>query len=93
MPRLHLISFLAIGVASLLLPLSASQPGVPMVILKNSCAPGQEMPAIGLGTGAYSGDPSVGYGNYPECWSSTSGCGAYVQVCKGEKCLLNIKLF
>lgn len=43
-------------------------PTVPVVALKNSAAPGQSMPAIGLGTGAYSDNPAVGYGGYPQCW-------------------------
>ena len=37
------------------------------------------MPAIGLGTGSYSDDPTVGYGGYPECWSTLAGCGAYAE--------------
>lgn len=47
---------------------------VPSFPLYNSAKPGLRFPAIGLGTGGYSGTP-VGPGVYPECWSSTSGCG------------------
>lgn len=35
------------------------------------------MPAIGLGTGAYSDNP-LGYNVYPECWTSI-GCGNWTQ--------------
>lgn len=65
--------------AAALLGTAAAQPGVPVVALKNAAAPGQTMPAVGLGTGGYSADKSVPYGQYPECWSSIGGCGAYVQ--------------
>ena len=41
------------------------------------------MPAIGLGTGSYSDDPAVGYGGYPECWSTLAGCGAYTEKAVG----------
>ena len=54
-------------------------PSVPSVTLRNAALPGLQMPAIGLGTGAYSNDPSVGYGGYPECWSTSAGCGAWTQ--------------
>ncbi len=43
------------------------------------CARPPQMPAIGLGTGGYSSNPAVGYGGYPECWSTPGGCGAWVQ--------------
>ena len=46
-------------------PGSAVAATVPLVALRNSAAPGQTMPAIGLGTGSYSDDPTVGYGGYP----------------------------
>jgi len=53
---------------------------VPDVLLGNTrgtAQPGLLMPYIGLGTGAYSDDPSVGNGGYPECWSTTHGCGEW----------------
>ena len=68
---------------------AASIPGaavaqtVPSVALLNSAAPGQTMPAIGLGTGSYSDNPNVGYGGYPECWSTLSGCGAFTEKAVG----------
>lgn len=52
-------------------------PSIPTIPLRNSAVHGLEMPAIGLGTGGYASDPSVGYGHYPECWSTTTGCGNY----------------
>lgn len=62
---------------------SAAAPAVPAVALSNAAAPGLTMPAIGLGTGAYSDNAAVGYGAYPECWSSTSGCGAFARQAVG----------
>ena len=62
---------------------AASAPAVPSVLLRNSAAPGQRLPAIGLGTGSYSDDPTVGYGGYPECWSTLAGCGAYTERAVG----------
>ena len=46
-------------------PGAAVAASVPSIALRNSAAPGQTMPAIGLGTGSYSDDPKVGYGGYP----------------------------
>jgi hypothetical protein len=37
---------------------------VPTVALRNAAVPGLTMPAIGLGTGAYSNNPAVGNGGY-----------------------------
>eukprot|EP01116_Phalansterium_solitarium_P023935 TRINITY_DN8613_c0_g1_i2.p1 TRINITY_DN8613_c0_g1~~TRINITY_DN8613_c0_g1_i2.p1 ORF type:complete len:435 (+),score=76.01 TRINITY_DN8613_c0_g1_i2:152-1306(+) len=54
---------------------SVSAVRVPAVALKNTAAPGLTMPFVGLGTGGYNGDPRVGYGGYPECWSDD--CGNY----------------
>lgn len=64
-------------------PGSAIAASVPSVALLNSAAPGQTMPAIGLGTGSYSDDPSVGYGGYPECASTLAGCGSYTEQAVG----------
>lgn len=50
---------------------------VPCVPLKNAAIEGLLMPAVGLGTGAYSGNASVGYGGYPECWGQNAGCGPW----------------
>lgn len=52
---------------------------VPNVKLGNTAISGLFMPAIGLGTGGYSNNISVGYNGYPECWSSLAGCGPYAQ--------------
>ena len=68
-------------VASALAAVVAQAPTFP---LKNAAVPGLSMPWIGLGTGAYSDDPSVGYGGYPECWSSTGGCGAFARQAVGD---------
>jgi hypothetical protein len=46
------------------------------VNLYNAAAPGQQMPAIGLGTGGY-GTTHNAYGAYPECWMEIVGCGNY----------------
>jgi len=51
---------------------------VPSVTLYNAAADGQTMPYVGLGTGGYNSDPTIGYNNYPECWDADSGCGAWV---------------
>jgi diketogulonate reductase-like aldo/keto reductase len=62
-------------------PGAAVAAAIPNVMLGNdrgTAQPGLLMPAIGLGTGAYS-DAKVSYGAYPECWSSTAGCGAWAQ--------------
>ena len=68
------------AIAPLLLATAVTaQPGVPTVQLKNAAVAGLTMPAVGLGTGGYNANPAVGYGNYPECWSSIGGCGQYVQ--------------
>jgi diketogulonate reductase-like aldo/keto reductase len=46
------------------------------VNLHNAAAPGQTMPAIGLGTGGY-GATHNKYNAYPECWMEIVGCGNY----------------
>lgn len=48
---------------------------VPNVALHNAALPGLLMPATGLGTGGYGGNPAV---PAPECWSIPAGCGATV---------------
>eukprot|EP00056_Hartaetosiga_gracilis_P015812 m.242372 g.242372 ORF g.242372 m.242372 type:complete len:354 (+) comp32836_c0_seq1:19-1080(+) len=48
---------------------------VPVVHLKNAATEGMTMPAIGLGTGGYGTNRSVGYNGYPECWVEIAGCG------------------
>ena len=61
----------------------ASAVSVPNVLLGNTrgtAQPGLLMPAIGLGTGAYSNNNAVGYGGYPECWSTSAGCGGFAQT-------------
>ena len=55
---------------------AAAPPLVPSVPLYNTAQPGLEMPAIGLGTGAY-GLLNRGYGVYPECFVEFLGCGEY----------------
>jgi diketogulonate reductase-like aldo/keto reductase len=64
--------------ATATLAVCAAIPSVPGIVLKNAAMPGTVMPAIGLGTGAYNSNPAVGYGGYPECWSTNGGCGAFV---------------
>ena len=59
---------------------------VPSLPLFNSAVPGTMIPAIGLGTGGYSGNDQ-GFDTYPECWVGDGGasgggtgtCGGYVQ--------------
>jgi hypothetical protein len=46
------------------------------VPLFNAAAPGQTMPAIGLGTGAYGATHNI-YNQYPECMMEIAGCGSY----------------
>ena len=53
-----------------------SLPIVPSIPLYNTAAPGQTMPAVGLGTGAY-GLLNKGYDVYPECFVEFLGCGEY----------------
>lgn len=62
---------------------AAAAPAVPSVALLNAAVPGLTMPAIGLGTGAYSDNAAIGYGNYPECWSSCGGCGGFARRAVG----------
>ena len=71
---------LALAVSTLVVAAAAAIPSVPGVPLNNAALAGLTMPAIGLGTGAYNSNPAVGYGGYPECWSSNGGCGAFAQV-------------
>jgi diketogulonate reductase-like aldo/keto reductase len=66
----------------LVLAAAASAAGVPSILLGNdrgTAQPGLMMPAIGLGTGAYSDNPAVGYNGYPECWASAPGCGGFAR--------------
>ena len=64
-------------IASLALLLTNAAAVVPNVPLLNAAIANFSMPAIGLGTGAYSGNV-VPYNAYPECWVS-KGCGAMAQ--------------
>ncbi len=61
--------------ALLLLPAiaAAQSESVPLF---NAAAPGQTMPAVGLGTGAY-GSTHNAYNSYPECMMEIAGCGSY----------------
>ncbi len=65
------------------LALSGTHAGVPSVALRNAAQPGLTMPAIGLGTGAYSDNP-LGYDVYPQCWVTSAGCGAWVERAVSE---------
>lgn len=63
-----------------------SAANVPSVSLHNAANAGLTMPAIGLGTGAYGQNASVGFGGYPECWAEfpaqmhgAGACGVYVR--------------
>lgn len=71
---------LALAVSSLVVAIATAIPAIPGVPLNNAALAGLTMPAIGLGTGAYNSNPAVGYGGYPECWSSNGGCGAFAQT-------------
>jgi alcohol dehydrogenase (NADP+) len=59
---------------------SAAAVSSPTFPLKNAAVPGTNMPWLGLGTGAYSDNAAVGYGGYPECWSTSAGCGGFAQT-------------
>ena len=74
MVRLLFFSQLVIQVLS-----AALIPSVTLGNERGTAQPGLMLPAIGLGTGAYSNDPTVGYGGYPECFSSISGCGEFAE--------------
>ena len=50
---------------------------VPTFPLYNAAVAGLRIPAIGIGTGGYAFNPSVGYGGYPECFDDASGCDEY----------------
>ena len=87
-PATMIASLLALSALSAASATPPSPPGaavaaaVPTVLLGNTrgtAQPGLLMPAIGLGTGAYSNNPAVGYGGYPECWSTASGCGGFAR--------------
>jgi diketogulonate reductase-like aldo/keto reductase len=76
--RSFVVSLLLTGASAA----AAAAAPVPNVYLGNNrgtAQPGLLMPAIGLGTGGYSDNNATGYGNYPECWSSLTGCGPWVQ--------------
>ncbi len=60
--------------------ITASVPGVLLGNTRGTAQPGLMMPYIGLGTGAYSDNAAVGNGGYPECWSTTHGCGAWAAL-------------
>lgn len=66
---------------------------VPSVLLKNAAQPGTFMPATGAGSGGYTGNSSIPYGTYPECFNGCAdaecsspnppsflGCGEYVDA-------------
>lgn len=77
----------------------AGPPAVPVVPLPNAASPSKGvvyMPIVGLGTGGYTGNASVPYGAYPECFNGCedaqcvvpdspgfSGCAGYVQAAVG----------
>lgn len=60
MPTLTLL--LAAAVLPLVLGSPAPSPPLPTITLQNAAKSGVVMPWVGLGTGGYSQDPSVGYG-------------------------------
>ena len=51
---------------------------IPVVPLSNAARPGLTMPMTGLGTGGYGHNDSAP-SSYPECWSDSAGCGAWVR--------------
>lgn len=66
---------------------------VPTVRLQNAASAGVLMPATGAGSGGYSGNMSISYGQYPECFDACadpqcalpnppnfSGCGQFVDA-------------
>ena len=63
-------SIVATVAAAIAASAAAKVAAVPTLPLLNSAAPGQKIPAVGLGTGAYSNNAAVGYEGYPECWVS-----------------------
>jgi diketogulonate reductase-like aldo/keto reductase len=79
-------SFLIV-VPFLVKTISAALPIVPDLLLTNTAIPGLTLPAIGLGTGAYSNVDNGSADIYPECWVGQGGasgggtgtCGGYVQ--------------
>ena len=72
------VTVIALGTA---LSFRGAAPGGPRappgVLLGNTAAPSTFLPAIGLGTGAYGSQQSVGYGQYPECGQEAFGCGNF----------------
>ena len=57
---------------------SAAAYSIPSAPLKNAAVPGASMPFTGLGTGGYGHNASNPLA-YPECWSDSAGCGAFVR--------------
>ena len=68
-------------------------PSVPSVRLMNAAADGVLMPATGAGSGGYSGNMSIAYGAWPECFNACAdpqcaapdpanftGCGEFVDA-------------
>jgi diketogulonate reductase-like aldo/keto reductase len=75
-------SFLNIAVTVFVTTQSAAAiPEVPTLLLGNTAIPGLTIPAIGLGTGAYS-DVNLGNASsYPECWTGNGGAGGGAGSC------------
>jgi hypothetical protein len=58
--------FLAIACGLALVHCISGSPSMPTLPLRNAAAPGTNLPAVGLGTGAY-GMENEAYGAWPEC--------------------------
>jgi len=74
---------------------SAAPPAAPA--LHNAAAPGMTMPWAGTGSGGYTGNASIPWGSYPECFNGCAdaecvlpdpagfdGCGSYVEASVGS---------
>ena len=76
MVRRSLLAAALAGVV-LLCCLASSSAAIPSFPLYNTAVSGLRIPAIGIGTGGYAFNPSVGWGGYPECFDDASGCDEY----------------
>ena len=69
----------------------------PAPTLRNAAAPGMTMPWSGTGSGGYTGNASIPWGSYPECFNGCAdaecvlpnpdgfdGCGSYVEASVGS---------
>ena len=74
------LALLALSLAFAPAPSAAAPPyAMPSIDLHNSCAPGQTMPAIGLGTGAY-GNNAANCSAWPQTWRDGPCNGTVVEA-------------